>query len=62
MELQKYEYEGVEYYVDYRLSQFRSITEYPNVIEFIDFDSERGDIILSQLIKDGKADFEKLRI
>ena len=56
-ELQKYTYNNREYYVDYRLKQFRSNTKQ---IEFIDFDSLLGDLILCKMIKDGVADFSKL--
>ena len=57
MELQKYTYNNREYYVDYRLKQFRSNTKQ---IEFIEFDSLLGDLILCKMIKDNVADFSKL--
>ena len=59
MELQKYTYNRVTYYVDYRLSQFRSITP---EIRFIEFSDELGDRILCKLIRDGKVDWAKLHI
>jgi len=37
------------YYVDYRLRQFRSVAAYPAIIEFIDFDSDKGKTILEEL-------------
>ena len=42
------------YTVDYRLKQFRGCQggwENHGVIEFIDFDSEKGDEILTEMIK-----------
>ena len=41
------EYKG--YYVDYRLRQFRSAVPYPEVIEFIDFDSDKGQKLLREM-------------
>jgi hypothetical protein len=38
------------YYVDYRLREFRSIVPYPEVIEFVDFDSEKGQELLMEMM------------
>jgi hypothetical protein len=59
MELQKYKYNRVNYFVDYRLQQFRSDT--PR-IEFLDFRSDKGDKILCKIIKEKKADTSLLRL
>lgn len=42
-------YEG--YIVDYRCKQFRSQPENFGIIDFIDFDSERGDELLNEMIQ-----------
>lgn len=39
------------YYVDYRLKQFRSCADFPAPIEFLDFDSEKGDELLAEMIR-----------
>ena len=57
MELQKYKYNKKEYFVDYRLKQFRSNTPQ---IDFVEFGSELGDKILCKMIKDDVIDFSKL--
>lgn len=59
MELNKYKYNGKEYFVDYRLQQFRSDTPQ---IEFLDFRSEKGDKILYKMLKENKADTTLLRL
>lgn len=59
MELQKYKYNKVVYYVDYRLKQFRSISVN---IKFVDFDSELGDRILCKMIGENVADWSKLHL
>ena len=38
------------YIVDYRLRQFRSQPENHGVIKFIDFDSEKGDELLADMV------------
>jgi hypothetical protein len=56
MKLQTYIYKNIEYTVDYRLQQFRSCEggwESLGEISFIEFDSELGDEILAEMIKDG---------
>ena len=55
------------YAVDYRLRQFRKVHPGDCVcgggeIEFIDFSSDDGDMLLASMIEDGKADWSKLRI
>ena len=57
MPLQQYKYNRITYFVDYRLKQFRSDTR---LIEFVDFQSDKGDLILCKMIKDNVADFSKL--
>jgi hypothetical protein len=51
MKLQKYK----NYTVDYRLKQFRRVSftkkGFPGKIEFLNFDSEKGDRLLGQMIK-----------
>lgn len=37
------------YYVDYRLQQFRSAVQFPEVIEFVDFDSAKGQQLLDEM-------------
>jgi len=37
------------YYVDHRLRQFRSAVPFPEVIEFVDFDSEKGRKLLADM-------------
>jgi hypothetical protein len=59
MPLQTYTYNRKEYFVDYRLSEFRSNEDY---IKWIPFDSELGDRILCKMIKDEVADFSKLNL
>jgi hypothetical protein len=54
------EYEG--YFVDYRLKQFRSNVPYPQEIEFVDFDSDKGDKMLAKMIKEGQADWSQLHL
>lgn len=57
------EYNG--YTVDYRLQQFRRCASgwyNGGVIEFIEFDSEEGDRILSEMINAGVADLDKIKI
>lgn len=51
------EYKG--YFVDYRLRQFRSNVPFPEVIEFIDFDSDKGDALLTEMIEQGLVPEEK---
>lgn len=41
------------YIVDYRLKQFRSQPANHGVIEFIDFDSDKGDELLAAMIRKG---------
>jgi len=53
------------YTVDYRLKQFRGCKggwENHGLIEFIDFDSEKGDRLLTKMIKDGVADLDKIKL
>lgn len=38
------------YIVDYRLKQFRSQPEDHGIIKFIDFESEKGDELLTEMI------------
>lgn len=45
------QYKG--YYVDYRLKQFRSAVPFPEVIEFVEFDSEKGAALLEGMERDG---------
>lgn len=58
MELQKYK----NMFVDYRLKQFRTIPKDYGLIEFIEFDSEKGDEILCEMIKDNLLDYKKYDI
>jgi hypothetical protein len=44
--------------VDYRLSQFRRIRK-SGMIDFVEFDSDKGDKILCQMIDDGVIDYTK---
>lgn len=56
MELQKYTYKKKTYTVDYHLLEFRLCYVTPNFgsgIEFVQFDSDLGNKILSAMIKDG---------
>jgi hypothetical protein len=54
--LQTYTYNKKTYFVDYRLKQFRSDTP---IIDFIDFQSDKGDKILCKMIKDGVLDLNQ---
>lgn len=56
MQLQQYK----GYFVDYRQKQFRSNVEFPQPIEFVDFDSEKGDAMLSEMIRSGLVPDEQL--
>jgi len=51
------EYKG--YIVDYRLHQFRSQPADFGVIEFIDFKSDKGDILLGEMLKAGLVPEDK---
>ena len=65
MELPTYKFNKRIYTVDYRLEQFRTIKKTDNFhahIEFIDFDDELGDRILSKMIRDNVADTSKLNL
>lgn len=52
------EYNG--YYVDYRLKQFRSIVEYPQMIEFVDFKSDKGDAMLFEMLEKNLVPTDKM--
>lgn len=56
MQLQTYRYNRKNYFVDYRLKQFRSDTP---MIDFIDFESDLGDKILYKMIKERVLDLEQ---
>lgn len=61
MKLQTYK----EYTVDYRLKQFRACEggwESHGMIEFIDFDSDKGDKILCEMIHEGVLDYSKYQL
>ena len=62
MELPKYRYNNLDYYVDYRLSQFRSIPADCGIIKFYDFESDFGDRILASMIRKGVADLSLLAL
>lgn len=55
-ELQIYKYNRRNYFVDYRLKQFRSDTP---MIDFVDFDTDLGDMILCKMIKEDKLDLSQ---
>ena len=73
MPLQQFTYRRRTYFVDYRLRQFRSVTD-PNHahpcrpdcragrIEFVDFKSDKGDAMLCRLIRTGQADWSRLHL
>jgi hypothetical protein len=48
------------YTVDYRLQQFRYIHE-DGLIDFIDFNSFRGNEILDQMLEDGAVPEDKMQ-
>jgi hypothetical protein len=48
------------YTVDYRLRQFRMCPPDFGVIEFIDFRSEKGDAILSEMLEKGLVPYDKM--
>lgn len=50
------------YVVDYRCRQFRSQPEDHGIIDFIDFGSERGDELLSEMIREGLVPDDILNI
>lgn len=52
-QLQTYRYNRKNYFVDYRLKQFRS--DRP-LIDFVDFETELGDRILCKMIKEDLLD------
>jgi len=56
--LQVYKYNRVNYFVDYRLKQFRSDTP---MIDFIEFDGDKGDRILCKMIRDDVLDLDQYR-
>jgi hypothetical protein len=51
MPLQIVTYRGRDYYVDWRLNQFRTVAKFPDAIEFIDFRSGKGDRILCFMMR-----------
>jgi len=55
-QLQTYRYNRKNYFVDYRLKQFRSNTP---MIDFVEFDSDLGDKILCKMIKEDLLDLEQ---
>ena len=55
-QLQTYKYNKKNYFVDYRLKQFRSDTPF---IDFVDFESDLGDRILCKMIKENKLDLSQ---
>ena len=55
-QLQIYKYNRKNYFVDYRLSQFRSDTP---MIDFVEFDSDLGDKILCKMIKEDILDLSQ---
>lgn len=62
MPLQEYTHQGITYFVDYRMQQFRTKVDFTKIIEFIDFKTDRGDQILTQMIKDGEADLNRINL
>lgn len=56
VKLQTYKYNRKNYFVDYRLKQFRSDTPF---IDFIDFETDLGDKILCKMIKEKKLDLDQ---
>lgn len=54
--LQTYKYNRKNYFIDYRLKQFRSDT--PS-IDFIDFETDLGDKILCKMIREDKLDLSQ---
>ena len=62
MPLQKYTYKNVTYFVDYRLQQFRSAVDFPEIIAFIDFKSDEGDEIIVSMMNDEVFDFNKYNL
>jgi hypothetical protein len=61
MELQTFK----DYTVDYRMKQFRRCEggwENHGMIEFIEFDSEKGDGILCEMIRSGVLDYSKYKL
>lgn len=58
-ELQTYTYNRKTYFVDYRLQQLRTVAKLGEPIEFIDFDSDKGDKILVKMIKDNALDLSQ---
>lgn len=57
--LDTYRYNRVTYYVDYRMQQFRSNQP---LIQFIDFKSDKGDRILSKMIRENVADLSRINL
>lgn len=49
------------YIVDYRCRQFRSLPDYFGPIDFIDFDSELGDELLTGMIREDLVPDDILR-
>lgn len=56
VKLQTYKYNRKNYFVDYRLRQFRSDTPF---IDFVDFETDLGDKILCKMIKEKKLDLDQ---
>jgi hypothetical protein len=54
--LQVYKYNRKNYFVDYRLKQFRSDTP---LIDFVEFDSDKGDLILCKMIREDVLDLDQ---
>lgn len=59
MPLQKFTYYKVEYYVDYRMRQFRT-TATDKPIKFIDFEDDKGDRMLTRMISLDIADMTQI--
>lgn len=62
MPLQTYTYKRINYFVDYRLKQFRSNVPYPKMIRFIEFDDALGDRILCKMIRENVVNWALLNI
>lgn len=62
MHLPTFTYKRTEYFVDYRMKQFRTNPPPNKNIKFINFDDPYGDLILAKMIADGVADEAKLNL
>lgn len=58
-QLQQYTYNRKTYFVDYRLNQFRTVAKPFEPIDFVEFQSGLGDLILCKMLKEKVLDLSQ---